>query len=167
MAVNIKDSGREHLPMNSSDLIAVRNVLADYSFAFDRSDWKLFDKVFDDDSIWVNAVGNEFVGVSEIVQALRSAQRPFADLHQFFNLRLKELDNRTIEAESNWMYHAKPTEQAPWQVLAAGIYRDVLVRGQAGWRLRYRRISDFAVTGVALTVGATDVPTNGPAAEER
>jgi SnoaL-like domain len=128
----------------SDDYREIVNAMSAYSYAVDKSDWKILERAYYDGTRHINATGDVIVGISAFVQYRQSKEPDELRelLHVPANL-LVDIDGDRATSLANFMYLGRTDPEAPWTILSLGAYRDEFIRLDIGWRFAVREIVSF------------------------
>lgn len=132
------------MPTAVEEKDAIREVLAEYCFRLDDGRFAEMAALFAEDGTWDTAFGKATgrAAIAELARNIRTQageQRP-RGVHLVTNLSIA-LDGASARVHSNWMV-AQNSPQGP-KIGSAGAYRDELVKQDAQWLFRYRKIDRF------------------------
>jgi hypothetical protein len=130
--------------LSVEDRLDIHDVLVRYGFMVDERDWAGFTSVFTPDAV-VDFSGGEaspgagpppIVGVGEIVRQYRDELT-----HPLQHI----IVNHVIDAVSNdeVVVRSKALFPVPKDGVFEGLYRDVVVRTPAGWRIKHKSMKTF------------------------
>jgi len=124
-----------------SDRLEIQELLVRYSHAVDTRDWDAFERVFTDDAVIdYTEMGGPRGGVKETRAFLEKAMPMFSSFQHMVSNTVLELDGD--EARSRTICHNPMVidqgEAGPHVFFCGLWYRDLLVRTEAGWRIKDR-----------------------------
>lgn len=123
-----------------SDRLEIQDLLARYSHAIDRRDWKTLDTVFTPDAfIDYTAMGGASGSLSEIKSYLAHALAHFKGFQHL--VATTELKLHGDAAEARTICHNPmivELDGADWPFFCGLWYADKFVRTSEGWRIRER-----------------------------
>jgi 3-phenylpropionate/cinnamic acid dioxygenase small subunit len=119
----------------ADDILAIHQLIAEYSHVVDGRRWDDLPKIFTADGIFDAAsAGYPLVqGLENLRRHMETATHPVA--HYVTNIVVKPVDDNLVETAGMII--------APWpdgQTSTGGVYRDVIVRTPEGWRLKRRTV---------------------------
>jgi hypothetical protein len=128
----------------SDDYREIVNAMSAYSYAVDKSDWKILEWAYYEGTKHINATGEVINGISAFVKYRQSKEPDELRelLHVPANL-LVDIDGDRATSLANFMYLGRTDPQAPWTILSLGAYRDEFIRLDIGWRFAVREIVSF------------------------
>jgi uncharacterized protein (TIGR02246 family) len=126
---------------------AIREVLAEYCFQLDDGRFDEMAALFTEDGTWETAFGKA-TGRQAIAELARSLRKPAAEprprsVHLVTNIVIA-LDGDRATVRSNWMVMQNGAEGP--RIGSGGAYYDEMVKENARWLLRYRKIDRFIVS---------------------
>jgi hypothetical protein len=126
-----------------SDRLEIQELLVRYSHAVDTRDWDAFEQVFTEDAVIdYTEMGGPRGGVKDTRAFLESAMPMFSSFQHMIGNTVLEFDGadsaRSRSICFNPMVFPRGEGGEP-QVFFCGLwYRDLLVRTDAGWRIKDR-----------------------------
>jgi uncharacterized protein (TIGR02246 family) len=128
----------------ADDREAVREVLAEYCFRLDDGRFDEMAALFTEDGTWDTAFGRATgrAAIADLARSLRNGapqQRP-RGIHLVTNIAIR-IDGPRATVRSNWIV-AQNSPAGP-KIGSGGGYIDDMVKTDAGWRFRTRKIDRF------------------------
>ena len=137
----------------SDDLVEIQQLLYRYARAIDAKDWKALETVFTPDARIHYAVerGAE-LGARELAAWLGQAMKIFRVTQHVVTNPLVELAGDTARCTSylTGTHLQVRRDGREVRVTEGSVYRDELVRGPEGWRIRARRLERTWLDGEYL-----------------
>ena len=128
----------------SDDYGAIVNAMSAYSYAVDKSDWKILERAYYEGTRHINADGVVITGISEFVKYRKSKEPD--ELREFMHVPanlLLDIDGDRASSLANFVYLGRTAPDAEWTILSLGAYRDQFIRLDEGWRFAVREIVSF------------------------
>ena len=152
-------------PQEVADHIEITQVLHRYFLCMDSWDFDLLDQVFEPGArMRYDALGGVDSTYPEMVQAFREFNPHFSFMQHMPGQLLIDIDGDSARSTNTLRaIHVQTThtgEENEWVVY--GIYRDLLVRTDAGWRIRERRFKQTRTTGTLLPFDQVERYENPP-----
>lgn len=129
----------------TSDLIdkqAIRDVQVLYAFAIDSGSFEQLENIFTDNAIGDYSRAGCVVGIEAIKDLCRKALEPLTSAQHLNANHVAHVDGDTAKARCYLHVHLH-RENTPGgdHLEMGGIYDDELVRTDAGWRIRQRKLT--------------------------
>jgi hypothetical protein len=120
-----------------ADTLAIQDVVVRYGFLIDDRDWDHFDQVFTDDAVvdYRPAGLGPFSGRDEILSYWREAEHPYQHM-----LVAQVIDDVSADEV---VVRSKALCPLPGNWIADLMYRDVVVRTPAGWRIKRKETKSY------------------------
>lgn len=123
--------------LTAEDIVHIQQVIALYGHVLDAAQWERFREVFSEDAeadYSRGGVAEPMRGVDAIADFFRGVNHPSA--HHCVNVHVYVEDGETRVRSKFLAPYTRPTHDQPrWK---GGIYEDVVVRTDAGWRISSR-----------------------------
>jgi 3-phenylpropionate/cinnamic acid dioxygenase small subunit len=137
----------EPMPTAAEEKDAIREVLAEYCFRLDDGRFDEMAALFTEGGTWETAFGTATgrQAIAELARSLRTRvaePRPRA-VHLVTNIVIT-LDGERATIRSNWMVMQNSPEGP--RIGSGGAYNDEMVKEDAVWLFRYRKIDRFIVS---------------------
>ncbi|MET0353358.1 MAG: nuclear transport factor 2 family protein [Acidimicrobiia bacterium] len=116
--------------LGAEDTLEIQAVLQRYAFALDDRDWDAMREVFTDDAEWLGAVG-----LDGVIHELQVHTHPYQ--HVIANHLMEAVSDDEVIVRSKALFPV-----AEGRVLEA-VYRDVVVRTPAGWKIRHKSATRY------------------------
>ena len=132
------------MPNAAEEKDAIRELLAEYCFRLDSGAFDEMAALFTEDGTWDTAFGSAtgHAAIAAQARGLRTGApqpRP-RGIHLVTNIAIA-LDGARATVRSNWIV-ATNSPEGP-KIGSGGGYADEMVKTDAGWRFRYRKIDRF------------------------
>lgn len=132
------------MPTALEDKDAIREILAEYCFRLDGSDFAGMAALFTEDGTWDTAFGKATgrAAIADLARDLRvraGPNRPRA-IHLVTNIAIA-LDGDRARVRSNWTV-VQNSAEGP-KIGSGGGYEDAMVREGGRWLFQYRKIDRF------------------------
>ena len=129
---------------SAEDTLAILDVVARYGFVVDDRDWEAFDRVFTEDAVFdPRDHGLEpprgfapLIGLEEIVRSFRDVYT-----HPLQHMVVASVIDDVSPDEV--VVRSKGVFPIPEFQFFEGMYTDILVRTEAGWRIRHKTFKRF------------------------
>jgi uncharacterized protein (TIGR02246 family) len=130
--------------MTTDDIVAIHQLLARYGHAADAADRRLLAEVFTDDAVFDSGASDmRMEGLEAIAAWFALGKPPHPPSHHTTNIEVYE-DGDVVRVRSKYLAINSDTG-----LPRSGDYNDIVVRTEAGWRIRFRR-SDDRIGGYAF-----------------
>jgi hypothetical protein len=128
----------------SEDYREIINAMSAYSYAVDKSDWKILERAYYEGTKHINATGDVINGIADFVKYRQSKEPNELRelLHVPANL-IVDIDGDRATSLANFMYLGRTEPEAEWTILSLGAYQDEFIRLDVGWRFAVREIVSF------------------------
>ncbi len=127
-------------PSAAADRLAIQDLMVRYAIALDTRDWALFRDVWTPDCVVHYLPNTVLHGYDEVRDFCDRALSRFRITQHMLGNYVVELDGDTARTSAALQAaHVPPEGKGPVYTVW-GVYRDLVVRTPAGWRIRERSL---------------------------
>jgi hypothetical protein len=145
-------TGTDSIDTTLGDRLAILDLINRYSDAVTRQDWSQVQAVWTDDALWEVAAPMDIR--VETAAGIRAAIEAGISSYEFL---VQTAHNSVVTLEGNGRASASSTMQEigrskdrQTSIMMLGIYRDQLVRSEAGWQFSHRRFEPIYIDSAPL-----------------
>jgi ketosteroid isomerase-like protein len=140
------------------DRQAIGDLLSEYAACVDDHDWKgLAERVMTEDVVCYYEGFGTFEGRDAVLAFLDESMSPIAaSQHLLSNLQVTLDGDRARTRVNLWTRLVAPQPGGELRITQGAVYRHVLVRGSAGWRIH--RLDLKSIWRVEETVAGSSLP---------